>query len=543
MRYSRHALANAPGTKNHFIRLVLLVALCLLGLGLVVGPVAAQNDCKVRRFGGPNRFSPTPITTVPELQKLFNEQRADIERLLAQVGWAGDADDLFAAVAAGHATEGMYERGTFFNWMGFREKGLPSAKTNTCWGGAKPFEAWTLNVESEGRRWFFAVPKLCGNITLLGSEELPKANPPVCKLEARCNADGAFVVSSAGSQGAGAISVISPSGKTSRYSSAFEPDEEGTYRFVVEGERDGLTCKEEVSRSACPPPKLACRVEVVPEVNARDEVTIRVAGEPSGRVQTVSVQAVRDDDDAPLLAENLSAPFSWTGAFKKPGTYRITALAEGDGQPSDECSATLAVLGQDSRWIWRLFPAFAQGDDDELQNFSETDRRRLSLDAGRGFGTGIEYMALPWLGLEAAGLLLNQDAHFVWDTATVWGMDDDTTTMTLLTLGPNFHLTPDSKVDFYLGPFLGYAMRDNLSFRDQGETYNYGLDDDFTFGAQLGLDFPVCASGNCWTVHSGLRYLDLDNDIEGPTNGVQPRRDFDLGFDNLIFSIGAGYRF
>ena len=533
-----------------FRALSFLAALCVvLSLAMLVEPLAAQDDCKVRRFGGPNRFSATPVDTVPELQKMFSEHRADIMTLLAQVGWEGDADDLFAAVSAGRMTEGMYEKGTFFNWMGFREKGAPSAKTNTCWGGARPFEAWTLNFESNGRRWFFAVPKVCGNITLLGSEELPKANPPICKIEARCNQDGQFVVSSAGSQGTSGISVISPSGKTSSYSSPFEPSEEGSYRFVVESARDGLTCKEEVERAACPPPKLACRVEVVPEVAARDEVTIRVVGEPASRVQNVSVSVVRDDETEARVSESLDAPFSWTGVFKKPGTYAITASATGDGQPSDQCTGTLAVTGPDTRWVWRLFPAFGDGDDSQLQSFSDVDRRQLTLDAGRGFGTGLEYLALPWLGLEASALVLEQDAHFVFDTATVWGMDDDTAQTILLSVGPNFHLTPDSKVDFYVGPFLGYAFRDDFTFRDQGATYRYGLDDDFAFGAQLGLDVPVCMSGRCWTFHSGLRYLDLDDDVEelgfsDPSAGLGiPRSDFDLGFDDLILTLGAGYRF
>ena len=244
-----------------------------------------------------------------------------------------------------------------------------------------------------------------------------------------------------------------------------------------------------------------------------------------------------------VASETLSAPFSWTGSFKKTGTYSVSAVAEGLGGPSQACTTNFEVVGPDSRWVWRLFPAFADGDASELQDFTVTDRRQMSLDAGKGFGTSLEYLALPWLGLELAGIFLDQDAHFVFDEIDVWGMDSDSTLNTLLTFGPNFHLTPNSKADLYVGPFIGYSFRDDLTFNDQGRTFEYDLDDEFGFGAQLGLDVPVCPKGRCFTFHSALRYLELENEPKGPTNGVLPRRDFDLDFEHLIFSIGAGYRF
>ena len=151
---------------------------------------------------------------------------------------------------------------------------------------------------------------------------------------------------------------------------------------------------------------------------------------------------------------------------------------------------------------------------------------------------------MPWLGIELGAHLLNQDAHFVWDTDTVWGMDDEESTNLLFTLGPNFHLTPDRKVDVYLGPFLAYASRDDLNFSDQGFSYSYGLDDETAFGAQLGLDVPVCAKGRCWTFTSAVKWLDLDNDVEfenGPV-GALPQ-DFSLDFSPLFVTVGAGYRF
>ena len=144
----------------------------ILALAANVSPIVAQ-ECDVTRLGGPTRFS-DPMNSVDDMRAMFEANRADIETVLGQVGWTGSADDLFAAVAAGEGiAEASYDQGTFFQWMALREKGAVTSNVNKCYAGKQPFDAFTFSVESNGRRWRFAIPKICGNISLLSSEELP----------------------------------------------------------------------------------------------------------------------------------------------------------------------------------------------------------------------------------------------------------------------------------------------------------------------------------------------------------------------------------
>ena len=120
-------------------------------------------------------------------------------------------------------------------------------------------------------------------------------------------------------------------------------------------------------------------------------------------------------------------------------------------------------------------------------------------------------------------------------------MDDDGLSANFLHFGPNFHLTPNSNADFFVGPFVAYSSIDDPTFIDQSTRYDIDMDDDITFGLQLGLDVPVCPNGQCWTFHSGIKYFDLDLDATGPVGF--DRDNFDLGLDPLVFTVGAAYRF
>lgn len=67
----------------------------------------------------------------------------------------------------------------------------------------------------------------------------------------------------------------------------------------------------------------------------------------------------------------------------------------------------------------------------------------------------------------------------------------DDMTVTPLTAGVNFHLTPKAKVDFYLGAFAAYVTFGDLDV--EGETL--GFDDDFSYGVVLASTCPCATAG------------------------------------------------
>ena len=154
-----------------------LVLFLLAGL-IPAAPAAAQlceGASSITRLGGANRFS-APVEDQESLQALFANQREDILSLLDEANWSGDADDLFAAVAAWRGvTSTTFEPGQRIQWMFFREGGqTPTVGTDLCWAGDEAFAAWEIRFNSNGRWYSMIVPESCGNLALLAEQPLPK---------------------------------------------------------------------------------------------------------------------------------------------------------------------------------------------------------------------------------------------------------------------------------------------------------------------------------------------------------------------------------
>ena len=104
-----------------------------------------------------------------------------------------------------------------------------------------------------------------------------------------------------------------------------------------------------------------------------------------------------------------------------------------------------------------------------------------------------------------------------------------------VTIGANYHFTPQSRVDFYAGALLGYFSYDGAryDFSEVDETFDLDFGSDVGFGLKAGLDIPFKAGGP-WVFSAGLRYI--------VTGGDADQGDLDLDVDPWIGSIGIGYR-
>ena len=69
--------------------------------------------------------------------------------------------------------------GDTLTWMFFKEGRKVKVKKDVIFAGKKPVPAYTFTIFREGKTYEFIVPKICGNISLKNTQEIP---PPVCAL-------------------------------------------------------------------------------------------------------------------------------------------------------------------------------------------------------------------------------------------------------------------------------------------------------------------------------------------------------------------------
>jgi hypothetical protein len=159
------------------------------------------------------------------------------------------------------------------------------------------------------------------------------------------------------------------------------------------------------------------------------------------------------------------------------------------------------------------------------------ERTKLRFDGGEGLGAGLEYHFNERVGLEGTLIFADIDSSFILDINAEWERDTDSSSTLMFLFGPNFHLTPGRRVDFYLGLFAGLVDIDGTSYTTLGETFERGFDEDFVFGGQVGLDIPFGAGD--WGLHLGGRYIDLSVDVDDELD-----RGLSLDMNPLIWELG-----
>ena len=319
-----------------------LTLLLIGGLSLVAGPVVAQlceGASSITRLGGANRFS-APVEDRESLQALFVDQREDILALLGEAGYSGDADDLFAAVAAWRGvTSATFASGQRIPWMFFREGGTPTVGSNLCWAGDEAFEAWEIKLESNGRWFSMIVPESCGNLALLAEQPMPKVTLDLDIGGLSCT-DKTFDFQSSCSDGNATVTVTMPDG--SRRSAA-----SGSVSFPFETEGDytvAATCTATSSRGdsledamhqaiavGCP----SCLVGAAPsEVDLGQSSELTVVPQ-AGHGATVS--------RVTLDGQPLAAPYTKDIAHEGADAFTHMATVETDTGQSAQCSTGLKV--------------------------------------------------------------------------------------------------------------------------------------------------------------------------------------------------------
>ncbi len=206
-------------------------------------------------------------------------------------------------------------------------------------------------------------------------------------------------------------------------------------------------------------------------------------------------------------------------------------------------AAGSVLSAAESRWIVRGNYVVTWPSTDSYQTESVIGGmpilNELSLDKGQGFGLDIEYMFSSRIGILVSAIFTDMEGTFVYgiepgeESERV--KDNNTVDFYTINAGANYHFTPESAVDFYVGAFAGVFSYDSVKFvlPELEQEISINFDDQFSYGVTAGLDIPFGDSP--WMATLGVRYLISDLKEDGG-----PR---EIAIDPLIGSIGIGFRF
>ena len=463
-------------------------ALTILTLGLIAAvPAAIAEDTvcdgydrksRIHRLGGRAAFSKPPITSPGELKNQMGEHRTEIETIMKERGLGDLTAALYQAVESGEGlSERDLERGEVFEWMAYRKGGKGVTHGPMCVATSRAYSAYVVEITE--------------------TEEHPAEAECALKASGACAEDKIEVDAGGSSEGVevemsgpgGAKTIIS-GGSTTWDGMAGA----GKYTFTAKAQAQGTNT-------------VTTHTFVIPKVCLNLAYLGKTSEEVPGETATCSADAeieVRDCEPVEPRAELVDTP----------------------------------VVEAESRWTARFFALRLDPDDGSIDQTrilpsGLSERSVFKLDGGVGGGAGIEYHFNQRIGLEGTVLYVPLGSDFFFDIGVDWAGDSDDVSMLAFLIGPNFHLTPDKKVDFYIGPFIGIADLGGTSYQVLGQTQNRSLDTDTLFGVQLGLDIPF--GDGAWAVHLGARYMDMT--VEADEEGAE------IAADPLGFEVGFAYSF
>ncbi len=189
-------------------------------------------------------------------------------------------------------------------------------------------------------------------------------------------------------------------------------------------------------------------------------------------------------------------------------------------------------------WVLRAGGVWVDADGSLRQNPSGGDQVESDADPAFGLAVTAEVRTHERVGFEFGALAVTSQklGVRVSSGSESFTVEDDLDLM-IFGAGVNFHLTPGKKADVYLGPFIAYALFDDLGFLVPGEIapVRFGIGNEFGFGAVLGVDVPIAER---WIFNATARYLALGIDPIGPDGGADT-----LDLDPLALGLAIGYRF
>lgn len=190
----------------------------------------------------------------------------------------------------------------------------------------------------------------------------------------------------------------------------------------------------------------------------------------------------------------------------------------------------------------------------EVTGGSVQSASELGLDSSPGFGLGLEYRASRRLGVQLDVLTseIESDIGFEFFDLDLLVLESSMR-MTPVLARLDVHLTPDRKVDLYLGPVLGYvrysdiktAVRSDFLGDEALSVGRVRTRDGFAWGGQIGMDVPLGSRGTFFTVKATYLEAEVETIEEIDDEGEGEEGSFESSFDldPFVVQVGFGYRF
>lgn len=201
-------------------------------------------------------------------------------------------------------------------------------------------------------------------------------------------------------------------------------------------------------------------------------------------------------------------------------------------------SGSAAAQPETPRWHLRFGGLLVDGD----QAFTAEDDAGSSVLAGGnaeiGAGAAVEYRFSERFGLEFGAAFAEVPNY---EDASTSPNDDveigEGPSYTPLTASLAIHLTPGRRADLYFGPTLAFVQYGDFELDLDHETIEYEVEDDFAWGATLGVDVGIGDSG--WSISAAGTYLTSDMEIRqrGSSSFVV------VPFDPVMVRMGAAFSF
>jgi hypothetical protein len=360
---------------SRFVRRNTLAALVAAIAAWGIAPGAWAQDAggnyrDAHRLGGATtRFYSPTLTNAASLKRYANNKRV-VSELAIVLKQAGVPDDVASKVvptlqnptdvvkgascteatpADGTIVDCTFPVGGTMDWMATRPrvrgKRTATILRNLRWAGRRPFGAFLFRVTTEDRLYIFMVPKPCGNLTLVRTEDIKKT-PVDVTVDRSCAPDGtltATVRATGDLSKVGSVRVSingSPAGELTGPSWSMTTNKPGTYSFEATDKtgKSYPVARASITVDPCPPPpppqvvNPTCRVNVTSApVKGGYELTIDATGSGTGTAQatpTVNVEVY--GPTGAMVGQRLTLDNSLTGKVtvpKKPaGAYRVRAV-------------------------------------------------------------------------------------------------------------------------------------------------------------------------------------------------------------------------
>jgi len=151
----------------------------ILALLLVFSIYGIAKTKKLTRVGIYPLMQKGKIASVEDLQKLVEEHAEDIKIGFEKAGASSLYPAFMEEVRSGEIEETVIPKGEHVEWMVFKVGKKVKAVDDLVWAANRTLDVFVLTVSYECKDYKMAIPKLCGNITLLHARN----SVPVCDLQ------------------------------------------------------------------------------------------------------------------------------------------------------------------------------------------------------------------------------------------------------------------------------------------------------------------------------------------------------------------------